>query len=337
MMNRIRTGLGGVLLTLCLAAASLLSAPPCRAAGADQTAGPPPASTRHYLIGVYAAPTDDSTPTLMGYRWDFTIGRSYQDTCAGCGVSGLTHLHGYPVVIDLQHVQPSYPDFRVAATGGYDADYRRTVAALVPYAKDIYAVRIDSEFNGSWAVSTPFKGWRAVPPSTWIAGFRRLALIVRKALPNARIIWNPNIGQNDPFPYYPGDDVVDLMGPDIYCNPAHYGSSAACWRNVLSGARGVNLGAFARFAQQHDKALAIPEWADLFGDGVFIRHMQAWMDQHNVVLQAYWDSGDDLGSTASLPALPTDQKAYVAAFGHRPYAGTFWSPILPVPSAATDH
>ena len=273
----------------------------------------------------------------MGYRWDFTIGRSYQDNCVGCGVSGLAYLHGYPVVIDIQHVQSTYPDFDLAATGGYDADYSKTLAAIAPYAKQIYAVRIDSEFNGTWSASTPFKGSRAVPPSTWIDGFRRLAILVRHALPNAKIIWNPGIGQNDPFPYYPGDDVVDLIGPDLYCNPAYYGSPGACWRDFLYGANGANLNAFARFAQRHGKPIAIPEWADLFGDGVFIKLMQAWMDENNVVLQAYWDSGDALATTASLPALPIDQKAFVAAFEHRPYAGTFWSPIIPVPGDATEN
>jgi hypothetical protein len=336
-MNRIKIGARVAFFAFFLAAVPALLAPPCRAADVDQGAAQAPAATRHYLIGVYAGPTDNSTPALMGYKWDFTIGRSYQDNCAGCGVSGLTYLHGYPVVIDLQHVQSSYPDFHAAATGGYDMDYRQTVAALMPYAKEIYAVRIDGEFNGNWAASTPFKGWRAVSSSTWIAGFRRLALMVREALPNAKIIWNPAIGQNNPFPYYPGDDVVDLIGPDVYCNPAYSRSSKDCWSDVLNHANGVNLNAFASFARQHHKPLAFPEWADLFGDGIFIKHMRQWMDDNNVVLQAYWDSGDALGSTASLPALPTDQKAYVTAFGHRPYAGTFWSPILPIPAAATEH
>ncbi|WP_419758717.1 hypothetical protein [Acidisoma sp.] len=336
-MNRIRTGLCGIVLALCLTTALTIPA----LAGSAGSAGPapdmPPASTRHYLSGVYAGPTDDSTPTLMGYRWDYTIGRSYQDTCAGCGVSGLSYLHGYPVVIDIQHVQPSYPDFKAAAEGRYDTYYRQTAAALAPYAHEIYAVRIDSEFNGSWAVSTPFTGWFPVSRSTWIAGFRRLVLAVRQELPNAKIIWNPNIGQHDPFPYYPGDDVVDLIGPDVYCNPAHYGSAAACWKDFLGHANGVNLNAIASFALTHHKALAIPEWADLFGDGFFIKQMQEWMDQNNVVLQSYWDSGDDLGRPGSLLDLPTNQKAYVKAFGHRPYAGTFWSSILPIPAGATEH
>ena len=322
-MNRIKACLRGAAFGLALAATS----------ASAQTVAP----TRHYLIGVYQGPDDDSTPALMGYRWDYTIGRSYQDACAGCGVSGLTYLHGYPVVVDIYHVQASYPDFQAAAAGGYDTFYRQTVAALVPYAKEIYAVRIDSEFNGTWSASTPFKGWSPIPASTWIAGFRRLALLVREELPNAKIIWNPNIGQNNPFPYYPGDDVVDLIGPDMYCNPKHYGSPAGCWNDFLSGAGGVNLNAFASFAQAHQKALAIPEWADLFGDGAFIKLAQAWMDQQNVVLQSYWDSGDALETTAHLPTLKNDQAAYVAAFGHRPYAGTFWNPVLPVPAAAAAH
>ena len=322
---------------LWLTTAVVISPPQSRAADAASHSAPEHATMqpRHYLNGVYADPADDSTPALMGYRWDYTIGRSYQDPCAGCSVSGLTYLHGYPVVIDLYHVQTSYPDFRAAAAGDYDRFYRQTVAALMPYAASIYAVRIDSEFNGSWSAASAFKGWRPVSKSIWIAGFRRLAVIVHKALPHAKIIWNPNIGQNNPFPYYPGDDVVDLIGPDLYCNPAHYASPARCWSDFLSGASGVNLNDFAGFAHDHRKPLAIPEWADLFGDGVFIRHMQAWMDEHDVVLQSYWDSGDALDTTAALPALKTDQSAYAAAFGHRPYAGSFWNPVLPIPSAAS--
>jgi hypothetical protein len=336
-MKHFSNGLRSAAISLCLTAAWLCATPLWGGAEAASgtTASPGVAPTRHYLIGVYAGPGDDSTPALMGYPWDYTIGRSYQDPCAGCGVSGLTYLHGYPVIIDLYHVQPSYPKFDVAAAGGYDTLYRQTVASLIPYANEIYAVRIDSEFNGSWSASTPFKGWQPVSSATWIAGFRRLALIVRQALPNAKIIWNPNIGQNDPFPYYPGDDVVDLIGPDMYCNPAHYASPARCWNDFLSGANGVNLDAFASFAQQHHKSLAIPEWADLFGDGVFIQDVQQWADQHDVVAQSYWDSGDALETTASLPALKGDQEAYVQAFGHRPYAGTFWGAIKPIPPAAS--
>jgi uncharacterized protein YegP (UPF0339 family) len=289
----------------------------------------PPGSGRHYLNGVYADPADTSTPALMGYPWDYTINGSYQDNYAGAGVSGLANLGGYPVIIDVYHIQSSYPDFTTAANGGYNTYYQETAQALAPYASQIYAVRIDSEFNGTWEASSPFAASPAIPPATWIAGFTNLATAIRQALPNAKIIWNPNIGQNNPFSYYPGDSVVDLIGPDMYCQPAYYSTSAACWSDYLNGSGGVNLTAFAAFGVQHNKPIVIPEWSDLFGDGYFITQMRTWMDDNNVVAHSYWDSEDTLESSAALPVLTTNQQAYVAAFGHRPYTGTYWPAVIP--------
>jgi hypothetical protein len=289
------------------------------------------ATARDYLIGIYADPSDGSTPIQMGYKWDYTINNSYQDNCAGCGVSGLRTMRGYPVIIDLHHIQSSYPDFQAAARGEYDGFYLKTVEQLVPYSRAIYAVRIDSEFNGSWSATSPFSRWSTISAPIWIAGFRNLAATVRRLLPNAKIIWNPNIGQNDPFPYYPGDDLVDLIGPDLYCSPIHSRSAKACWNDYLHGAGGVNLNAFAAFADRHLKPIVIPEWADMFGDGYMITKMRDWMDNHNVVAQSYWDSGDALSRTAYLPTLPENQKAYSAAFGNRPYTGLYWQPVIRVP------
>ncbi|MEJ0048198.1 MAG: hypothetical protein WDN04_20305 [Rhodospirillales bacterium] len=292
--------------------------------------GSDPTSGRTYLNGVYAVPPDTSTPALLGYSWDYTLNHAYQDNCRACGVSGLDTPDFYPVIIDLYHVQSSYPDFAAAAQGAYDRDYRQMAQQLVAHASRIYAVRIDSEFNGSWSAASAFVGEHAVAPTLWIGGFRRLATAIQKALPKAKIIWNPNIGQHDPFPYYPGDDVVDLVGPDLYCQPRYHNSAERCWNDFLQGAKGTNLDAFATFARSHHKSIAIPEWGDLFGDGYMIRHMRAWMDQNAVVAQSYWDSGDALASTAALPALKANQRAYVEAFGNRPYTGTYWEHVIPV-------
>jgi hypothetical protein len=315
----------------CRASEERVSEPRARPA---QLASDQVGAGRHYLIGVYQDPLDVTTPALMGAPWDYTINYSYQDGCAGCGVSGLSQLHGYPVIVDIYHVLPSYPSFKAAADGAYDKYYQQTAQALLPYAKQIYAIRIDSELNGSWSAASPFKSWRAIPPKTWIAGFRRLAKVIKATLPDARIIWNPNVGQSNPFPYYPGDDVVDLLGPDIYCDPRYSRSSHACWDNYSSGAGGVNLNAFAAFAKQHNKPIVIPEWGDMFGDGYMISQMRNWMDQNNVVAASYWDSGDALKYTAALPPSTTNQAAFAAAFGHRPYVGTYWPSIIPVPDVA---
>lgn len=304
------------------------------------TIAPPPRdspSGRDYLNGAYADPPDTATPEALGAPWDYTINNSYQDNCRGCGVSGLAGLGRYPVIIDLHHVQSSYPDFVMAARGGYDADYQRTARQLVPFAAQIYAVRIDSEFNGAWSAASPFAGSHIVVPALWIAGFRRLAIAVRAALPEARLIWNPNIGQHDPFPYYPGDDIVDLIGPDIYCQPAYFSDSATCWNKALHGDHGLNLDTLATFAQAHHKPIIVPEWGDAFGDGTMIRRMRDWMDQNHVVAQSYWDSGDALSRTASLSVLTINQRAYVEAFGQRPYIGRYWRKRIPVPATIRPH
>ena len=292
------------------------------------------ASGRNYLNGVYSHPLEGSTPKLMGYPWDFTIGGSYQDHCAGCSVGGIAGLKGYPVILDLYHVQTGFPDFATAANGGYNANYKKTLEQLVPYASEIYAVRIDSEFNGDWEATTPF-GKTTVSTDTWIAGFRNLALTVRKFLPSAKIIWNPNVGHFSPFPYYPGDDVVDLVGIDIYCFKKYHPTSAACWSDYLDHANGVNLTTIANFSRQHNKPIAIPEWGDTFGDGYMIGQMRTWMDNNDVVAHAYWDSGDDLEpDTSALPLLPVNQKAYVDAFGNRLYTGAYWPHLIPIKAGA---
>jgi hypothetical protein len=303
---------------------------------AQSSSGGPPGGTvtsRNYLNGYRDGnPTDKATPALMGSPWDYTIDYSYEDFWPGAGISGLsvTTEGTYPVIVAVYTVGKGYSDFRAAARGRYNAYYQQTARSLAKYANQIYAVRINHEFNGDW------EPWSSgnVDPKTWAAGFRNMAAAIRKALPNAKIIWNPNIGQSDPFPYYPGDDVVDLIGPDAYCQPKFHNSSSDCWNDFLNGSGGNNLSAYTSFGQQHGKPIAIPEWGDSFGDGYFITQMRTWMDNNNVVAQSFWDTRDGLSATSSLLDLPTNQQAYVAAFGHRRYTGTYWPKVLPLPRGA---
>ena len=293
----------------------------------------PSSAGRNYLNGVYANPADTSTPKLIGSSWDYTINYSYQDNKPGGGVAGVYRPVPplYPLIVDLFHVNTSYDDAVAAADGRYNAFYRKTAQSLASGGRQIYAVRIDSEFNGSWSAWKP-SGQTPASAQAWIAGFRNLAQAVMEALPGVKVIWNPALGQNDPFPFYPGDDAVDLIGPDVYCQPKFHRSSADCWADVVSGFGGINLTKFAEFARQHGKPLAIPEWADSFGDGYMIGQMRNWMDNNNVVAQTYWNSGDALARSASLTTLPDNQRAYAAAFGHRPYIGTYWPKVTLLPS-----
>jgi len=55
-------------------------------------------------------------------------------------------------------------------------------------------------------------GWR---PDDYIAAFRRMITICRKAAPNIRVMWSP-LGNENMASYYPGDDYVDVVGISVF-------------------------------------------------------------------------------------------------------------------------
>ena len=88
--------------------------------------------------------------------------------------------------------------------------------------------------------------------------------------------WTVNAGYQalDLDSYYPGDDVVDIVGVDAYDSSVHhdtYPSSQQRWIRI-AGQPGGLLEVLA-FAKQHNKPLSIPEWglaapgAPMYGAG----------------------------------------------------------------------
>lgn len=94
-------------------------------------------------------------------------------------------------------------------------------------------LRFAHEMNGSWY---PWAEWRdknknmqrdpgeetGFAPADYRQAYRNVAAIFRKYAPNVALVWCPNSGllggqRRDPFaPFYPGDDVVDWVGLDVY-------------------------------------------------------------------------------------------------------------------------
>ena len=113
----------------------------------------------------------------------------------------------------------------------YDAtaNYARAVGA---WGKPLF-IRFAHEMNGSWY---PWAEWidknanlqrdageeTGFNASDYRAAYRDVALLLRRLAPNAALVWCPNSGllggaRRDVFtPWYPGDDVVDWVGLDIY-------------------------------------------------------------------------------------------------------------------------
>jgi hypothetical protein len=180
----------------------------------------------------------------------------------------------------------SYATLANAAGGQYD-DHYRNVATMIAAHDPQAVIRVGWEFNGGWYPWMASQG-----EQQYIGAYRDLVKVFRGVSPNFQFVWNPNLGapDSDPALAYPGDDVVNYIGMDIYENTAYLsGTPDERWNYMLTADdRGLNW--LASFAALHMKPIAFPEWATNYDDGSFIQRMHDWMLQHDVVMQSYWDN-----------------------------------------------
>ncbi len=222
----------------------------------------------------------------------------------------------------------------VDAEGGIADDRSAQFAAfgrsLVQHGFPAAFVRIGWEFNGDWY------RWTASPsvgkpdpnrPAKWVAAFRRDAQAIRATCPRCRIVWNPALYRQHVAPdqAYPGDDVVDVIGVDAYNSPRFPAPApAANWAQTYGPLSEWGLAQFVRFAADHRKPLAYPEWGtptDKGGksgdeDGFFIARMAEVMARNPTAFQGWWDfNGGQVESNVSRGSAPAAEVAFQQAFG----------------------
>lgn len=207
-------------------------------------------------------------------------------------------------------------DMAATAAGAHDSVFDDVVDEIETWQDRIFAVRIGWEFNSyatwAWSLGGPGSNQQ---PGNYIGAFRRLATKIRNRLPNVLIDWNPLRGNAIVDMWYPGDDVVDIIGLDVYLNSANYANDFSLMMDAPCGLRWQE-----RFAAIHGKGMSFPEWATDYNDGVFITQMAAWMRRPRVapvVYQAYWNANS--GGNFALANNAVKQAAYVTAFGELPF------------------
>ena len=209
-----------------------------------------------------------------------------------------------------------------AASGAYDDQFRKIGALLVAKGFSGAFLRIGWEFNGGWYP------WKANgDPIAFTAAFRHIVGVFR-AVPGQHfsIVWNPSTGAGTvpADQLWPGNDVVDLVGIDVYNQSwrAQDRDPAVRWQGYLTTNYGLNWA--ASFAAAHHKRIVVPEWGtgtrpDGHGwgdDPLFIHNMTAWMRAHNVLYHGYWDfTASDYDATMSAGKYPLAFAAYKAEFG----------------------
>jgi hypothetical protein len=211
------------------------------------------------------------------------------------------------------------------AQGNFDAEFQKLGAALVQAGLAKATLRIGWEFNGNWYY------WGASKdPSNWVAYFRRIVTIL-KSTPGSSftIDWCPTWGSNAILPdkVYPGDDVVDYIGMDVYDSTfgGYQKTPQARWNYITT--RGYGLNWLVKFAALHNKPISIPEWGTTSGpnkiggplysndDPYYFQQMAAFFAANKVAYQFLFDIDPSGTYYCNLVNFPNSAAAYRTAFG----------------------
>ncbi|MDO5711929.1 MAG: glycosyl hydrolase, partial [Micrococcales bacterium] len=182
------------------------------------------------------------------------------------------------------------------AKGRYDGVFRQVARDLKAKGRGNAIVRIGLEANGDWVRY----GGTAKNAATWKAAYRRVAKVMKATAPKLVRDFDITCGFSMPgsknrldslTKLYPGDDVVDLIGCDMYDEWQTRARTPAQWRAAIRPQRSPGLADVAAFARAHRKGMTIPEWGVAYpgrngnGDNAFfITAMRTWMRQNADVL-----------------------------------------------------
>jgi Glycosyl hydrolase family 26 len=211
------------------------------------------------------------------------------------------------------------------ASGAHDQTYLAVARYMVQNGWGRAVVRLGWEFNGAWMP------WAAgSDPKAYVAAYRRVVTLMR-SIPGEEFSfdWCCACGKNAVAPdsVYPGDDVVDIMGMDVYTRyyNAFDAIPALRWRALLDMPFGLEW--LVRFSTEHHKRLSVPEWGTgeaLSADGgtgggddpFFVTSMAEFLRDNNAVYSDYWDfHAPDYNASVSDGEHPKSGEALRSLFG----------------------
>jgi hypothetical protein len=214
------------------------------------------------------------------------------------------------------------------AAGKHDRTYLAVARDMIDNGWAHAVVRLGWEFNGSWMPWSASKD-----PAAYVAAYRRVVMLMR-SVPGARFTfdWCSACGRNaiSPDSVYPGDDVVDIIGMDVYTR--YYNSFDAIpslrWRGLRVTAFGLDW--LVRYAAEHHKMISIPEWGTgewLISDGgtgggddpLFVANMADFIRENHAAYSDYWDyRASDYDASVSNGEHPKSGAVLRSLFGLPP-------------------
>lgn len=201
------------------------------------------------------------------------------------------------------------------AGGQHDAEFEAAARAIAE-GQPKAIIRLGWEMN--LAQTAWFAGGHE---ADYIAAFRRVVGIFRRHSGEFRFDWCPGWGpQESPADLaYPGDDVVDYIGLDVY-DFKYEGTAAARWdRFYLKAPFGLEWQ--RDFAARHGKQMSYPEWGvGNFGDNpLFIERMQTWFVQNQAAIAyaAYFNVNGLWPTEIDNNRFPQSQRLFRKLFAGR--------------------
>ncbi|WP_432509828.1 glycosyl hydrolase [Kineococcus sp. SYSU DK001] len=196
-----------------------------------------------------------------------------------------------PLLADPSAADPA-PSTALGAAGRYDGHFRTLARNLAARGLGGITIRL------GWEANSPGNYlWSAVPdPAAYRAFFRRVVGVMRAQAPALRFDWSITAAVDgwsfDFRDAYPGDDVVDVVGIDVYDMSPTSMTSDQRWAWYQCARGGLND--IARFATAHGKRIGIDEWAVASrtwngggDDPLFVERLRGWMDQWGVAHEIY--------------------------------------------------
>lgn len=171
-----------------------------------------------------------------------------------------------------------------------------------------------------WEMNLAEMAWFAKGnEAEYIKAFRRVVEIFRRQSSGFTFDWCPGWGPQD-MPAdasYPGDDVVDTIGLDVY-DFKHDGSPEQRW-NAFYLKAPFGLEWHRDFARQHGKRMSYPEWGvGQSGDNpFFIQQMHDWLVRNDdqIAYAAYFDVDGAWPTQIDNNQFPESQRLFQKLFG----------------------
>lgn len=238
--------------------------------------------------------------------------------------------------------------YKAIAAGTYDHVYADTLHAWAKAGYKEVHVRPDYEYNGNWMPWGPGNSGAATRFTDFISAWRRVANVLKAQAKLddivVKTVWNPSLVAGmawDVTLCYPGDDVCDIHGIDLYgpfyANPGT--NRQSFWENPPGG-WGWNKA--VAFAKLHGKPLSLPETGSglesspgtvsIADDAEFVEWLAAACRNANaqgvpVMNVALWDQNT---YTAKLQITGGKQPLAAAAWGKNFGKGAVTTSVPPV-------